>query len=1053
MERGGAGGVCLPCALGHALETGAAPTGAPAAAAGEPSHSAPRAPHSALETPLLCHFADYELLEEVARGGMGVVYKARQVSLDRIVAVKMLLFGPQASKEFVQRFRTEATAAGSLRHPNIVSIHEVGIHQGQHYLVMDFVNGPPLSRLVSHHQPLPARRAAGYLKTIAEAVHYAHEHGILHRDLKPSNVIMDEDDQPRITDFGLAKRLVGDTELTVTGQMVGSPNYMPPEQAMAKRGKVSRRSDVYALGAMLYHLLTGRAPFVAETVAETLQHLLETEPVSPRLLSPSAPCDLETVCLKCLEKDPAQRYPSAQAVADELGRFLRDEPILARPVSRPEKVWRWCRRKPVIASLAAAVMLVFLLGFGGVLWQAHRASNAADLAQRRLYGAQMSQAFRAWDVGNLRVARELLDALRPHPGAEDVRGAEWRWLWSLCQGEAETVLPTQGEWMIYNAEPSPDGRRVATAGSSKKIVIYDLDGTGEPQTLRGHTRQFMNSGLLAFSPDGQRLASASGGLFQPRGPCEFFLWDLATGTRLELAGHSNWLWAVAFSTNGQWLASACQDGTVGLWDANAHTNLALLHGHQGPVYAAVFSPDGKSIFSGGEDGTVRCWDVTSRREVGLPLEHELGVWYVAISPDGRMLATACTDQYLRLWDLTSRRGRKLRYSLVECPRAPVFSPDGKLLAFGTGGNIRVWDLSAEQEKTVLRGSAGPIIYLRFMPDGKRLVSASEFDSPMLWDLERPEKLSVLRGFHEGVWSMTLSADQRWLVVGTGDFFELERPGEVLVFDFASRQSLLPPLPHPAAVNSVCLNPDGQVLATGCADRHVRLFSLPDGRLVRTLTNAVNNKPGNVVFSPDGRTLVTASGRTGQLTLWNTVTWEATPLLRKPPNDAQHFGFSPDGSLLVTPMGTAKCAVVWNLPTGATNRALPMETLTSGAAFSRDGTLLAVKDFSTVALFEVGTWKLLGTLRGHEHVIMAMAFSPDGKTLASVGIDYSVRLWSVPARAELAVLHDHVDWTTTVAFTPDGQWLLSGSRDKTVKLRRIPSFEEIDVAETAKQTQR
>ena len=323
----------------------------------------------------------------------------------------------------------------------------------------------------------------------------------------------------------------------------------------------------------------------------------------------------------------------------------------------------------------------------------------------------------------------------------------------------------------------------------------------------------------------------------------------------------------------------------------------------------------------------------------------------------------------------------------------------------------------------------------------------------LWDLERPDKLTVLRGFREGVWSMTLSADQRRLVVGTGDYFEPERAGEVLVFDFASQQRLLHPLPHPAAVNSVSLKPDGNLLATGCADGHVRLFSLRDGQLLRTLTNTVNNKMANIVFSPDGRTLVTASGSNGPFTLWNTATWEATPLLRSPPEDTEHLAFSPDGSLLVTPMGVTKCAVVWNIPAGTTNTVLPMGDHTTGAAFSPDGTLLAVRDFSTIALFEVNTWKPLGTLRGHEHVIYAMVFAPDGKTLASVGVDYSVRLWSVPARAEVAVLHDHVDWTTTVAFTPDGQWLISGSRDKTVKLRRIPSFAQIQAAENPHPTRR
>src|SRR5882672_2364267 len=309
--------------------------------------------------PLPRAFGDYELLEEVARGGMGIVYRARHLSLDRIVAVKMLLFGPLSSPEFVKRFRAEASASASLLHPNIVAVHEVGVHQGQQYFAMDYVEGQSLAKLLASG-PLPARRAAGYLKTIAEAIHYAHERGILHRDLKPSNVLIDARDQPRVTDFGLARRLEGDSELTVTGQVLGSPNYMPPEQATAKRGKVSRRSDVYSLGAMLYHLLTGRPPFVGEVLTDTLEQVLNSEPVSPRLLNPSVPRDLETICLKCLEKEPDKRYAAAQMLADELGRFLNREPVQARAVTRSERLWRWCRRKPALASFIATTALLLM---------------------------------------------------------------------------------------------------------------------------------------------------------------------------------------------------------------------------------------------------------------------------------------------------------------------------------------------------------------------------------------------------------------------------------------------------------------------------------------------------------------------------------------------------------------------------------------------------------------------------------------------------------------------------------------------------------------------
>ena len=268
--------------------------------------------------------------------------------------------------------------------------------------------------------PLPARRAAGYVKTIAEAIHYAHERGILHRDLKPSNVLIDANDQPRVTDFGLAKRLEGDSELTVTGQVLGSPNYMPPEQATGKRGTLSRRSDVYALGAILYHALTGRPPFVGEGLAETVQQVLNVEPVSPRVLNPSVPADLETVCLKCLEKEPGKRYATAQMLAEELGRFLEGKPVLARPVGAAGKAWRWCRRNPRLASATGVALLSLLIGLAGVTWQWRQAESQRAraeagewLARQRGYVSDMNLAQQALEANNLGRALELLDRHRP----------------------------------------------------------------------------------------------------------------------------------------------------------------------------------------------------------------------------------------------------------------------------------------------------------------------------------------------------------------------------------------------------------------------------------------------------------------------------------------------------------------------------------------------------------------------------------------------------------------------------------------------------------------
>lgn len=307
------------------------------------------------------YFGEYELLTEIARGGMGVVYRARQVRLNRVVALKMILAGQFAGQADVQRFHTEAEAAAQLDHPGIVPIYEVGEHEGHHFFTMGFVDGGSLaSRLVEG--PLAPREAALLVQQIAEAVQYAHEHGVIHRDLKPANILLDRTGQPRISDFGLAKNTRHDSGLTASGQVMGTPGYMPPEQASGNANQVQEVADVYSVGAILYALLTGRPPFQADTVIDTLMQVTEREPVAPSALNAKIPKDLETICLKCLEKDRRRRYPSARELAEELQRFLEGRPILARPVSVAERGWRLCRRHPAIAALTAGIAASLVIG-------------------------------------------------------------------------------------------------------------------------------------------------------------------------------------------------------------------------------------------------------------------------------------------------------------------------------------------------------------------------------------------------------------------------------------------------------------------------------------------------------------------------------------------------------------------------------------------------------------------------------------------------------------------------------------------------------------------
>jgi WD40 repeat protein len=1037
--------LCPGCLLEGGLDSGES-------VADKPPWAAPGASRSGLETAVFHSFGDYELLEEIARGGMGVVYRARQVSLNRIVAVKVLLSGLLASPEFVKRFRAEAAAAASLQHPNIVAIHEVGFREGQHFFAMDYVLGSSLANL-TRDGPLSGRRAAGYVKTVAGAIHYAHEHGILHRDLKPANVLIDENDQPRVTDFGLAKDLHKQMDLTLSGQVLGSPSYMSPEQAGAWRGKVGVRSDVYSLGAILYHLLTGRPPFAADTVAKTLHQVQNDEPPSPRLLNPAVPRDLETICLKCLEKEPDRRYGTAQDLADELGRFLDRKPILARPVSRPEKVWRWCRRNPVIATLAAAAMFIFILGFAGVTWEGRQARKARDLAQDRLYAAQMKLAVQAWESGSFEHARQLLAAHRPASGHRDLRGFEWRLLANLCREESLYTFPKDGrtggrqgmtDWAIAF---SPQGDTLAAAGDDGVIRVWDVASRELVKNLVGH-KDFVS--CIAFSPDGRWFASGTGGLFSGNRPMELKLWDAKTWEFIgDLPGHSFWITSVAFSPDSQTLASASGDKSVRLWDVASRTLLAELRGHAEMVTCVAYSPDGRTIATASLDRTVRLWDAATARELSTLNGHTSGIWSVAFSPDGKTLASAGDDWTVRLWDVgTGRQTAALKHrGMVQ---AVAFTPNGRILASGGVVSVTFWDVDTWEELDRLRGFTGAVQNVAFSPDGKTLATGCEFSTAQLWEAKPHSKVYQFTPHADGAMSAALSGNGKVLATGSGDFYQPLRPTEIKLWDVDSGH-LLRVLPgHRGDVMSLVFSPGDQILASGSIDKTVRLWDVKSGEELAVFEGQTD-EVFSVAISPDGRTLAAARGCNNTVALWDIPSRQPLAPLQGTAV-MQSVAFSPDGCLLATG-DFAGLIRVWDTANWHEKRSLRHEAgQISAVAFSPDGTRIAAgSDNKLIRLWSARTGRELATLQGHEHVVQSIAFSPDGRTLASGGVGITCKLWNLVTFQEVADLTGHKEPIFTVVFSPDGNVLVTASRDRTVRFWRALSLDQIEAWSPARGT--
>jgi WD40 repeat protein len=804
----------------------------------------------------------YEILEELGRGGMGVVYKAWQRSLQRSVALKMILAGSFAGVQELDRFRAEAMAIARLHHPNLLSIYEIGACAHLPFYAMEYMEGGSLSRRLNG-APVPPRSAAGLVRSLAQAMDYAHKNGIVHRDLKPPNILLTgnnnvplEDCIAKVTDFGIAKHLHQDASYTRTGDILGTPNYMAPEQAMGRPAQIGPVADVYSLGAILYELLTGRPPFHGATGADVLLLLARQDPERPSHWVRSLPRDLETICLKCLEKDPARRYTTAGALADDLTRFLQSEPILAKPASLLDRTIKWTRRRPALAAILAMAGCIAALAFGMMALMLRQAVEHADEQERMRVKAvhQLDVQDQLVTASKALLADAYLDRGIHLAERDDVRrGMHWMLraleiaqeverrenkpsvlepiirmnlsAWGQCVSGREKLLPHQ-RW-AWDVAFVPGQPFVATASKDTYVQIWHAQTAQRVGPALAHPFPVWG---LAFHPDGKTLFTICGdvefghagwlsvwtadpnnpGHYQPRGAPMMFPYELyrikinAPGDRLFVSSQRDGLACLlAFDPagpgNGVSLVGAPLDG----------------HPH------AAFSPDGAllaSILGGADpygrsnaqtDECVQLWNARTGEPIGCPLLHSGPVRSVAFSNDGRFLIAGSTNDF----DLTKGETSRIHvWDAATCSRvADSFALPGRIKTLAVAGSNELFAVSLF-EYAIGKKPDDPIR----VTDGKI----------MLWQLHADGKIEPhgdpLRPQHV-VWSMEFSPDSRMLLAGC------ENSGAYL-WSVSNGQQLQPTIWHDGNSVKVAFSKDGRQALTasagGAFNASARLWDVP-----------------------------------------------------------------------------------------------------------------------------------------------------------------------------------------------------------------------------------
>jgi WD40 repeat protein len=967
-------------------------------------------------TPGASRLGNYELVGEIARGGMGVVFRARQIGLNRIVALKMILTGPLAGDAALQRFRIEATAAAQLDHPNIVPIYEVGEDAGQHFFSMKLVEGGSVADHLQRYLGNP-HAAATMLSKVARAVHFAHQRGILHRDLKPANVLLDSAGEPLVSDFGLAKWDQLDANLTHADTCLGTPGYMAPEQAKGSQG-MSTSADIYSLGAILYQCLTGLPPFTGGNVAEVLRKLIDEEPVPPRTLGKSVPHDLEIICLKCLSKEPRQRYPSAEALADDLDRFVHGEPIEARAVGTIERIWRWCRRKPALAT-AGAVAIVAVIGAIITLSIAVVKISAARNEERRQFAARVLENANS----------------------------------KLADGEAQQGIVTLVEALQLSEE---SGQPELARTIRQQLGVW----RNSVSSLQGIFDHGGPVSMLAGSSDGRLVVSADEGGFK--------VWDTSLNRSIasvRLASGS--IRALSIDQTGRQIATGCDDGKTIVWTSAGQQEKTLAL--NSPVIALAFDRTGTLLAVATEDQLVHVCDVALGRELkSFPMSAK--VTSIAFDSTGRMLLVATDDgtisemgvdggavvrtqmfsgEHPRLarFDesgnalVVSEKYRLLTSELKLIPGREISIPEGTaavamagtglLITGGDDGVARLWDVRIAQAIGAPVRHPSRITSVICSEDGSRFVVACVDGSIRKWQTARGEaSVSPLRS-EGGIQCMTGVSSKG--VFATGDASGLIAQWEL------SSGKMIRSIHTGSPIMSLGFASDGTRIVAGDQDGKVRLWDATSGEAASDsfIVSGENAWVDGINVSPEGRCAV-VSANDGVARIWDLASVKFLENRLEHQEAITCARYSSDGSRILTASRDAT-ARLWDARTGeAIGEPLRHEGIVWSAIFAGKGRFsLTCGADPALHVWDARNGASVASIPHHQRELLLLAIDGNEKVVAAGSRDGTVSLWHVGdlAKGELE-LRQSVKVNGTInamTFSPDGNLLVVGSSDNSARL--------------------